>query len=100
VHQLQHALDARIAGSNQAVLLPLLLRESKSLAGRDRQPLAVWLTMFTMICDTTIAKYAATTDKQRVALKELRQPPENWIFWCAPFDGKSSPVIQTGVSHR
>jgi hypothetical protein len=82
------------------ILLPLLSREAKSLAEWDQHALAVWLTMFTMIYETTIPEYAATTVEQRIAFKALRHPPENWIFWCAPFDGGSSPAAQTGFSSK
>jgi hypothetical protein len=82
------------------VLLPLLARHPKALAGWDQHALAVWLTMFTMVYETTIPEYAATTAGQRMTFQSERHPPENWIFWCAPFDEKSSPAIQTGFASK
>jgi hypothetical protein len=87
---------SKIQARTKPVLLPLLLGHPKSIAGWDQHSLAVWLTMFGMIYETTIPEYAATINAQRVAFKEQEEPPEHWMFWCAPFDGKSSPAIQTG----
>jgi hypothetical protein len=91
---------SKLQDRTKPVLLPLLLREPKSIAGWDQNFLAVWLTMFTMVYETTIPEYAATTAHQRITFKEQIQPPEHWIFWCAPFDGKSAPAIQSGFASK
>jgi hypothetical protein len=79
------------------ILLPLLLREDKALTPQEQEALASWLTMFTMVYGTTVPDYAADTIEQREAFKRDKKAPLYWRFWCAPFDGQSSPAIQTGV---
>ena len=54
--------------------------------------------MFTMIYETTIPEHAATSPVHRRVFFRDRSPPEYWMYWCAPFDGRSTPAIQTGGS--
>jgi hypothetical protein len=91
---------SKIQDQTKPILSPLLLREQRVLTEADQRALAVWLAMFTMNYETTVPEYAASTIEQRMAFKEQRQPPKNWIFWCAPFDGKSSPALQTGFGSK
>jgi hypothetical protein len=45
-------------------------------------------------------RLAAKTVAQRVAFKATTQPPEHWIFWCAPFDGQSAPIVLSGFASK
>jgi len=78
------------------VLLPFLLMERHELGPSQQEALATWATMFTMIYETTIPEHAATDPVQRGVFLRNRSPPEYWMYWCAPFDGRSTPAIQTG----
>jgi hypothetical protein len=82
----------------EPILSPLLAKQRKVLSPQKQGVLAAWTTMVAMIYDTTVAEYAATTDEQRVAFMEDQKPPQFWAFWCAPFDGVSAPIIQTGFA--
>lgn len=80
----------------KAVLLPLLLREDKVLAQTEQEILAIWATMFSMVYERSLPENAASTASQRVSFMSEQKPPKNWMFWCAPFDGLSSPAFLTG----
>lgn len=89
-----------IQNQTKPVLLPLLLKRRKVLTQQKQKALATWATMFAMIYETTVPDYAATSAVQRTAFKARQEPPEYWSFWCAPFDGLSSPAIQTGFASQ
>lgn len=79
------------------VLLPLLLKDTLQINPQNHELLATWATMFTMVYETTQPNHAqnATTSQQRALFKIEQKPPQYWMFWCAPHDGRSSPAFQT-----
>jgi hypothetical protein len=85
-----------IQSQTKPVLLPFLRKERNELSPSQQEALATWATMFTMIYETTIPDHAATSSAQRGMFLRDRSPPEYWMYWCAPFDGRSTPAIQTG----
>ena len=80
------------------VLLPLLLRDTHEIGEQHLEMLATWATMFTMVYETCYEnpEQRATTSQQRALFKMEQKPPQYWMFWCAPFDGRTSPVAHTG----
>jgi hypothetical protein len=87
-----------LQNSTKDVLLPLLLRNTHEIGEQHHELLAAWASMFTMVYETTQPNHAqnATTNEQRALFKDERKPPQYWMVWCAPHDGRSSPVFQTG----
>lgn len=87
-----------LQGRTKDVLLPLLLREKHDIDGTNHVLLANWATMFTMVYETCYptSEQHTTTKQQHVLFKTEQKPPQYWMFWCAPYDGRSSPVFHTG----
>lgn len=82
------------------ILLPLILREPKTLDEKEQRALAVWITMFSLVYETCFPEYAASTTEQKIAFKIEQEPPQNWTFWCASFDGKFSPVVTSSFGSK
>ncbi len=81
------------------VLLPLLTREHGAIAADEREILAKWTTMFTFVYSTSAPEYTTLKDSQRCAFMANKAPPQHWLYWCAPFDGLSSPAIHFGIAN-
>lgn len=54
--------------------------------------------MFAFVYSTSAPEYTTLKDSQRRAFKENKMPPQHWLYWCAPFDGLSSPAIHFGIA--
>jgi len=87
-----------LQNSAKPVLLPLLTRKHGAIARDERRLLAQWATMFTFVYSTSAPEYTTLKDSQRRAFMADKAPPQHWLYWCAPFDGLSSPIIHCGIA--
>jgi hypothetical protein len=81
------------------ILLPLLTREYGAIAADEREVLATWTTMFTMVYSVSAPEYTTQNDSQRRAFMANKVPPQHWMYWCALFDGLSFPAIHFGIAN-
>jgi hypothetical protein len=87
---------SQLQSQTKPVLLPLLLRDHKTLGPAEQQTLATWLAMFVMVYEWSAPEYATATNYQRQQFKTSPMPPNEWAFWVAPFDALSTPALLTG----
>jgi len=92
-----HGWMGSIQERTKPALLPLLTFDSEVIASEEQKIIATWATMFTMVYAVTAPEYTTQNDTERRAFMANKEPPRRWVYWCAPFDGFSSPAIRFGM---
>lgn len=82
----------------KTILLPLMLGHTQEINADDHELLASWATMFTMVYETCQPNplQSVTTTAQRFLFRAQQKPPQQWMLWCAPFNGALPPILHTG----
>lgn len=93
-----HGWMSTLQKATKPVLLPLMTREHGAITADEREILAKWITMFAFVYSTSAPEYTTLKDSQRRAFMANKAPPQHWLYWCAPFDGLSSPAIHFGIA--
>lgn len=84
--------------TTKPILLPLLARERDIIQPHETKALAVWATMFAFVYASSMPDSAAQNAPQRRTFTRDKAPPTYWMYWCAPFDGLSSPAFHFGMA--
>jgi hypothetical protein len=79
--------------TTKPILLPLLTRERDIIQPHERETLAAWATVFALVYASSMPDYATQNSSQRRTFMRDKAPPSYWMYWCAPFDGLSSPAF-------
>jgi hypothetical protein len=79
-------------------LLPLLTRERDIIQSHERKILAAWTTVFAFVYASSAPDHTTQNASQRRTFMSDKAPPPYWIYWCAPFDGRSSPAFHFGIA--
>lgn len=85
-----------LQNETKPVLLPLMTGDGDTIQHSGAATLAAWATMFALVYETSAPDYKLHVDTERSVFKSEKHPPPYWRYWCAPFDGESSPAVHVG----